>query len=74
MHDMSHYYYFAFVESPDGQGERRTSACIGLTYPKISKKVMESAREIAGAAASPHSVMTCCTYLGEMTKEEFNDA
>lgn len=69
---MSHYYYFAFIESKNGREEVRSAVNIGLTQQKVSRKVIQGAKSVAGA--SPDSVMTCCTYLGEMTKEEFNDA
>lgn len=68
---MSHYYFFAFIEIKNGLGEVRTTAQLGLTQQKISRQVIGAAKSVAGA--SPDSVMTCCTYLGEMTNEEFND-
>jgi len=68
---MSHYYFFAFIDNPSDGGVIHSSAHIGLTHPKVSRKVIQAARDVAGA--TPDSVMVCCAYLGEMTAEEFHD-
>jgi len=67
---MSHYYYFAFIDSPEGGEVIRSASHLGLTEPKVSRKMIQAAKKIAGA--TPDAVMTCCSYLGEMTAEEFN--
>lgn len=66
---MSHYYHFAFIDS-NGREEIRSAANLGLTVQKVSRQVIQAAKEVAGA--TPDAVMTGCTYLGEMTSEEFN--
>lgn len=66
---MLHLYYFAFTQTPDGVGEHFTSATLGLEQPKVTLQVIAEARRTAGAR--PDAFMSCCSYLGEMTFEEF---
>ncbi|AJZ97119.1 hypothetical protein [Pseudomonas simiae] len=67
---MSHYYCFTFIDNSNVGEVIHSSANIGLMYPKVSRKVIQAAKEVAGA--TPDSVLVCCAYLGEMTTEEFN--
>lgn len=66
-----HYYYFVFSETPDGQGQIFTSGTIGLTEPLVSRKVLEAAKLVAGAA--PDAVLLNCSYFGHMSSDKFNE-
>ncbi|GFZ68793.1 hypothetical protein PSE10B_53150 [Pseudomonas amygdali pv. eriobotryae] len=65
---MKHFYYFAFMQTPDGKGQQYTSAVIGLDIPKVTQSVIQQAKSVAGTDAG--SFMLSCSYLGEMTSEE----
>ncbi|WP_206217532.1 hypothetical protein [Pseudomonas viridiflava] len=67
---MSHYYYFAFSHTPDGQSQNFTSATLGLDDPKVTRHVIAYAKQVAGTAEE--AFMLSCNYLGEMTSEEFH--
>lgn len=66
---MPHFYYFAFAQTPNGIDEKRTSSTIALEEPKVTMQVIAQAQLTAGAL--PGAFMTNCSYLGEMTVDEF---
>ncbi|UEL21917.1 hypothetical protein K6106_18010 [Pseudomonas fluorescens] len=61
-----HYYSMVFLDNA-----LHASAYFGFTYPNVTRALIEQAKIVAGVG--PDAVLLNCSYLGEMTKREFNE-
>lgn len=67
---MLHFYTFTFMDSRQQGETTHATAFVGIPEPKVTPKVIAAARRTA--EVSPTAVLLSVSYLGEMTREEWD--
>lgn len=67
---MLHFYSFVFMESEPSGAITHASSYMGIPEPKVTRRVIASARRTAGVSA--RAVLLSVSALGAMTGEEWD--
>lgn len=66
-----YWYVLGFIHLTNDGGETRGSAFVGFSEKKITAARISQTKKDVGISSD--AMLICCSYLGRMTAEEFNE-